>query len=199
MLKASWLFKGINALVRPWRGVRIAHCYFAGFAISNIEFQWAIFVKRKENKAVPFYLSQLNGFLSENLLYPFCSSLFCCLAGVVRSSMKWTFIVGRQIYLILRSFDLTKVYVPHVLELRQLLYELLLVGIVIVGDGDLISPVFDEPCFILFRELCMIYDLVKFVEVRLMVNQIDALAERWVRDVRRRLATFNLHGGWGKR
>lgn len=50
------------------------------------------------------------------------------------------------------------------------------VALVLFRDDDLISPVFDESFFVFFGELMMICRLLRVVNVRVMINEADALA-----------------------
>lgn len=85
---------------------------------------------------------------------------------------------------------------PHVLEFRQKLLEIISESLVLVGDDDLISSVFDKSRFLFLSNFFMACHLLKFVYVRLMVNKFDDLAKRWIHDVQGRLITLIMFNFW---
>lgn len=65
--------------------------------------------------------------------------------------------------------------IANVLDFRKYLSNLILMGLVPVGDDDLTSPFLDEPFIDFFSAMFMLYYLLNSFDVVLMVNEVDDL------------------------
>lgn len=66
--------------------------------------------------------------------------------------------------------------------------------LVLVGDDDLVLPVFGESCLVLFCDLFTVCHLLEPVDVMVMVIKIDDLAQWRNPDVQGRRITFIVYG-----
>lgn len=64
-----------------------------------------------------------------------------------------------------------------------------------IRDSDLVSPVFYEPSLIFLSDLLMVFQLLKPVELDLMVNEVDTLILWGARGVMGRPITFIMYEG----
>lgn len=92
-----------------------------------------MFLRSRDVKPGTFCASRRNEFVLEQFLYLLCIKLsrYCTYAG--RDAVNWNYIVVIQLDLVPRGSIAARISIPHVLELRQYLNELIPVSLVLVG------------------------------------------------------------------